>query len=417
MSGRSRSAGSGDEPVLSVSELTDHIKAVLEGTFPALWVAGEISDLSRPRSGHIYFALKDDSAQIRGVMWRSSVTKLNFDLEDGQSVLAYGNVEVYAPRGTYQLVVSKVQPQGIGALQLAFEQLKAKLYAEGLFDLDRKRSLPPIPRRIAIVTSPSGAALQDFLQAAANRKTPCEIIVIPANVQGVGASESIVAGIRAAHKLRPRPDVLIVGRGGGSLEDLWCFNEEPVVRALAASEIPTVSAVGHEIDVTLSDFAADVRALTPTDAATRVLLDHSALVATTRDSFRRLVQSLHERIEAERRQLQAISQRPIIRKPLEFVHRRSRELDELDARLDRAVSNRLRLGRQQLQGYAATLSALSPLGVLSRGYSITSDSQGAPITDASLLKVGDQVTTRLKQGEFESTVQAVRVPPTSLEQR
>lgn len=390
---------------VSVSELTGHIKAVVEGTFPSLWVAGEISDLSRPSSGHLYFTLKDASAQIRAVMWRTVAQRLPFKLADGQSVLCLGNVEVYAARGSYQIVVRKIQPQGVGALQLAFTELQAKLYAEGLFDAERKRTLPSVPKRIAIVTSPSGAAIRDFLQAAQNRQTPTEIIVIPAIVQGQGAAASIVAGLRAAHALRPRPDVLIVCRGGGSLEDLWCFNEEPVVRALAASRIPTVSAIGHEIDVTLCDFAADVRALTPTDAATCVLPDGEALRRGIADARNRLVHLMRSRIESERQTLIALSERPSLAKPREIIHTRYRELDEIESRINRAIANGLRINRDQLQRYAASLSALSPLNVLARGYSVTMTPDGQTLTSASALTSGTRVRTRLANGEFNSIVE------------
>ncbi|MGB7344038.1 MAG: exodeoxyribonuclease VII large subunit, partial [Pirellulaceae bacterium] len=284
------------ERAISVSDLTLHIKAMVEELFPPLWVAGEISDLVRARSGHVYFTLKDDASQIRAVMWRSSAERLNFDMEDGQAVLCFGNLEVYAPRGTYQLVVRKAQPQGIGALQLAFQKLQAKLAAEGLFAAERKRPLPEFPRRIGIVTSPTGAAVRDFLQAAANRFRGVEIVVIPALVQGQGAAKSIVGAIRAAHQLQPPLDVLVVSRGGGSLEDLWCFNEEPVVRAIAESDLPTVSAVGHEIDVTLADLAADVRALTPTDAATHVLPDGRRLISAYQNLSLRLHRSMRNQV-------------------------------------------------------------------------------------------------------------------------
>ncbi len=401
----SLTASSAAAAAISVSELTGHIKAVVEGTFPAVWVAGEISDLSRPRSGHIYFTLKDDGAQIRGVIWRGVATRLAFDLSDGQSVLCCGDVEVYAPRGTYQIVVRKLQPQGVGALQLAFERLQAKLFAEGIFDVARKRSLPRMPKRIAIVTSTSGAAIRDFLQAAANRQISTEIVVIPASVQGQDAVASVVSGIVAAHKLTPRPDVLIVCRGGGSLEDLWCFNEEPVVRALAASRIPTVSAIGHEIDVTLCDFAADVRALTPTDAATRVLPDAESLKGMVVDYSRRLTHALRSQVDVQRRHLTILAERPSLGKPYEMIQSRFRLLDELENRADRAIASHLRLGQERLQRYAASLSALSPLSVLARGYSVTTKNRGVAITDASTLASGDHIRTQLYIGEIHSVVQ------------
>ena len=394
-----------DQPhAVSVSELTGHIKAILEGTFPSIWVAGEISDLSRPRSGHLYFTLKDDSAQIRGVIWRGTATRMKHDVEEGQAVLCFGDVEVYGVRGTYQLVVRRIQPQGLGALQLAFQQLQAKLHAEGLFAAERKRALPRFPRRIGLLTSPNGAAVRDFLEAAANRWKGVEIIVIPALVQGSGAAQSIVSGIKSAHKIRPRLDVLVVSRGGGSLEDLWCFNEERVVRAVAASKIPTVSAVGHEIDVTLCDMAADVRALTPTDGATCVLPDARLLDRSVMDLSRRLQRSVRGAIESRRSRLDAVGSRSTLRKPHEIIHLRSRLLDELDARGRRAMLGKLKLGRAGLATSAASLSALSPLNVLTRGYSVTLDANGRAIDNADSVKAGDTIRTKLNQGEIESVV-------------
>jgi exodeoxyribonuclease VII large subunit len=394
-----------DQPhAVSVSELTGHIKAILEGTFPSIWVAGEISDLSRPRSGHLYFTLKDDHAQIRGVIWRTAAARMKHDVKEGQAVLCFGDVEVYGARGTYQLVIRRVQPQGVGALQLAFQQLQAKLYAEGLFAAERKKPLPRFPNRIGLLTSPNGAAVRDFLEAAANRWKGVEIIVIPALVQGQGAAQSIVSGIKAAHRIQPKLDVLVVSRGGGSLEDLWCFNEEPVVRAVAASNIPTVSAVGHEIDVTLCDMAADVRALTPTDAATRVLPDARLLDQSVIDLNRRLLRSARGSIDSRRSRLNALATRSTLRKPHEIIHLRSRLLDELDARGRRAMFGKLKLGRAGLATAAASLSALSPLNVLTRGYSVTLDANGHAIDNANTVKVGDTIRTRLNKGEIESVV-------------
>lgn len=394
-----------DQPhSVSVSELTGHIKAILEGTFPSIWVAGEISDLSRPRSGHLYFTLKDDHAQIRGVIWRSTAARMKQPIEEGQAVLCFGDVEVYGARGTYQLVVRRVQTQGVGSLQLAFQQLQAKLHAEGLFAAERKKLLPRFPNRIGLVTSPNGAAVRDFLEAAANRWMGVEIIVIPALVQGRGATESILSAIEAAHRVVPKLDVLVVSRGGGSLEDLWCFNEESVVRAVAKSTIPTVSAVGHEIDITLCDLAADARALTPTDGATRVIPDANLLTRSVADLNRRLQRTINASIESRRTRLNAIASRSALRKPHELVHERSRLLDELDARGRRAMFAKLKLGRASLATAAAALSALSPLDVLTRGYSVTMNDENEAINNAANVNVGDTIRTRLNQGEIESVV-------------
>ncbi|TWU59899.1 Exodeoxyribonuclease 7 large subunit [Rubripirellula tenax] len=392
---------------VSVSELTHHIKAILEGTFPSIWVAGEISDLSRPRSGHLYFTLKDETSHIRGVIWRGTASRLDVDLADGQSVFCFGDVEVYAARGTYQLVIRQVQLQGLGALQKRFLDLQAKLDAEGIFAAQRKRMLPRCPRRIGVITSQSGAAIRDFLQAASSRFRGVEIVVIPAVVQGPTAAASIVAAIKQAHRYAPALDALILTRGGGSLEDLWCFNEEPVVRAVAASRIPTVSAVGHEIDVTLCDMAADVRALTPTDAATRVLPDAKMFDRSVTELSRRLDRSMRQSIDSRRLRLNQIASRTGFRKPHEIVHLRSRYLDELDARARRAMFTKLRLDAAKLATQAASLSALSPLSVLTRGYSVTLDAVGNAIESTDVVNVGDTIRTRVHRGEIESVVKSL----------
>ena len=402
----STSKTSHDTP-LSVAELTLQIKSTLEQPFQRVWVAGELTDVSRPRSGHVYFTLKDEHAQLRGVMWRSVAQRCVFDLDDGQRVLCFGNVEVYPPRGTYQLIVRKCQPEGMGALQLAFLQLQTRLAEEGLFDPERKRPLPRLPRRVAIVTSPSGAAVRDFLQAAAMRHAGVEIVIVPATVQGVGGAESVVQGIAAAHRLRPLPDVLIVSRGGGSLEDLWSFNEEIVVRALAASRIPTVSAVGHEVDVTLSDMAADVRALTPTDAASRVLPDRLTFLTHLDSLGTRLRRHLWDRAARYRHQLDSLSSRPVLARPHEVVRHHSRRVDELDAQGRRAMWQRWRRAESRLQAVAAAQTALSPLAVLARGYSVTQTDDGRVIRSVDQVAPGDLIRTRVDDGEILSTAEKV----------
>ena len=252
-------------PILTVSQLTRQIKDAVEGNFPIAWVLGEVTNCTRAGSGHVYLTLKDDSAQMRAVIWRNTAARLRFDVHDGLEVVAVGPVEVYEARGTYQLVVEQLLPQGIGALELAFRQLCEKLSAEGLFARERKRAVPRFPRRIALITSPTGAAVRDMLQVITRRWMAARIIIVPVAVQGEGAAAQIAAALRSVHLL-PDVDVVITGRGGGSLEDLWAFNEEIVARAIHACRIPVVSAVGHEIDVTVADLVADVRALTPSEA-------------------------------------------------------------------------------------------------------------------------------------------------------
>lgn len=393
------------ERVLSVSQLTAQLKDVVESTFSSVWVAGEISNFSRPQSGHCYFTLKDDAAQLRAVIWRTAASRLKFDLHDGLEVVCRGSLDVYPPRGSYQMVVSEIEPRGIGALELALRKLREKFAAEGLFDADRKRPLPPFPKRIGFVTSPTGAAIHDFLQVLKRRWTGVEVFVFPAKVQGAGAAEEIAAGIKLANRMRPSLDVLVVGRGGGSLEDLWAFNEEPVVRAIAASRIPTVSAVGHEIDVTLADLVADVRALTPTEAAERVVpssSDVSALVRSLRDRIHR---SLLVKFANYRQRLDALSTRPALARPLDAVHNQSRVVDELGTRLHGSMKLSVRDRQQRLAAVSGKLASLSPLAVLGRGYSLTQDAKsGRLVTAARQLKVGQEIRTRLGEGVVISTV-------------
>jgi exodeoxyribonuclease VII large subunit len=394
---------------LSVSQLTAQIKNALEGEFPDVWVAGEVSNYSRPQSGHCYFTLKDDQAQIRAVMWRSAVARLKFELADGLDVICHGHIDVYAPRGSYQLVIDELQPKGVGALELALRKLREKLAGEGLFDPVRKRKLPTFPRRLAFVTSPTGAAIHDFLQVLRRRWGGVDVLVIPARVQGDGAAQEIAAGIRAANRLSPPPDVLVVGRGGGSLEDLWAFNEEPVVRAIAASKIPTVSAVGHEIDVTLSDLAADVRALTPSEAAERVVPAVEEITARILGYQQRLRHAAHRRVMLLRARYDGVaSQRPY-RRPFDMIHDRSRRLDELALHSNRAIRELLRDHEGRLATMAGKMESLSPLAVLARGYTITQEAEtGAVVRAASELSVGQEIVTRFAAGEATSRVESVR---------
>lgn len=394
------------EAVWSVGQLTAQLKDLLESSFPAVWVSGEISNFSRPSSGHCYFTLKDDQAQIRAVMWRGTATKLKFDVHDGLEVVCFGAVDVYAPRGSYQLVVSKLEPKGIGALELALRKLKEKLAKEGLFDHERKRPLPRFPRRIAFVTSPTGAAVRDFLEVLRRRWSGADVLVVPTRVQGDGAAKEIAAAIAKVNALDLGVDVMVVGRGGGSLEDLWCFNEEPVVRAVAGSRIPVISAVGHEIDVTLCDLAADVRALTPSEAAELVLPAQAEIQAAVDERRRRLVAALRNKAITARQRLTQLGERRVFRAPTEWIRDRAQRLDDLSMRTARAMKHRLQLQRTKLDAWAGKLESLSPLGVLARGYSVTQRADdGTLVREVEQVRAGDLIRTRLGQGEILSRVE------------
>lgn len=386
--------------VLSVSELTAELKELVEESFAQVWVVGEISGLSRPASGHVYLVLKDDQAQIRAVLWRSTAARLRFELEDGLEVVCRGRLEVYAPRGTYQLIIEHVEPRGLGALERAFRRLYERLAREGLFDQARKRRLPALVRRIAVVTSPSGAAIHDFLQVLARRWGGAQVLIVPSRVQGEGAAAELAAALAAVNRLRPPPDCVVLTRGGGSLEDLWAFNEEVLVRAIVASRVPVVSAVGHEIDVTLSDLAADVRALTPSHAAELLAPEAEELLARLRETQKRLALAARALASAARSRLDALASHRAFRRPYERIHDLAIRLDEWALRLRQGVSHHLVAARRQADALGARLEALSPLAVLKRGYSITRRAaDGRIVCDAAELAPGEQISTRFARGE------------------
>ncbi|MBI5378728.1 MAG: exodeoxyribonuclease VII large subunit [Nitrospirae bacterium] len=433
--------------IFTVSALTRLLRESLEEAFPDVWVEGEVSNLRVPQSGHCYFTLKDEGAQIRAVFFRNASRLLRFELLDGLAVIARGRVSVYAPRGEYQIVVEYLEPKGIGALQLAFEQLKERLAREGLFDPERKRPLPMLPRRVGIVTSPTGAALRDMLQILERRYANLEILIYPVPVQGASAAPAIAQAVAELGE-RGDLDVLIVGRGGGSLEDLWAFNEEIVARAIAACSVPVISAVGHETDFTIADFVADLRAPTPSAAAELVIgrkEDLAATVATQRqrlalafrrrfegwrlrlqgemralpdvgralDRFRQRLDELQERLaEAPGRRFAQLRERLATRRGrLEYQSPRARlerlrlALGEMRKGIRMAVTQRLRLARKEWEGVSLRLDALSPLAVLARGYSITRrvPSQ-AVVRDASEVSPGEEVAICLHRGGLRCEV-------------
>ena len=402
------SAAPSPQRPLSVSELTAQIKDLLEAAFPEIWVAGEISNFARPQSGHCYLTLKDDRSQLRAVMWRGVAARLRFEPQDGMEVVCRGHVDLYAARGSYQLVIADIVPQGVGALELALRQLREKLTREGLFDPARKRPLPRFVRRIAVVTSPTGAAIRDFLQVLGRRWRGADVLVVPVRVQGEGAAAEIAAAIQTVNRLATPIDCLVVTRGGGSMEDLWAFNEEPVVQAIAASTIPVVSAVGHEIDVTLSDLVADLRALTPSEAAELVAPAAEELVAELRQVERRLAVALRSRAEAARSRLDGIAGSVVFRRPFQRVFELSRRLDDLGGRATRAVRGLVRLARQRTDTVAGRLESLSPLAVLGRGYSLTQRAaDGRLIRSADELSPGEEIITRFAHGQAASRVERV----------
>jgi len=403
-----------ERPIATPSEINRRVKQLIEAEFDDLWVRGEISNFTRAASGHLYFSLKDPGAQLRCVMWKGSAQRLRFQPADGVEVEIRGKLSVYEPRGEYQLVAAEMAPAGLGALYVALEALKKKLSAEGLFDPARKREIPSFPCVVGLVTSPTGAAIRDLIRVA-RRRWPClRLVLAPTRVQGEGSAAEIARAIELMNAWGV-PEVLIIGRGGGSMEDLWAFNEEVVVRAIAASRIPTVSAVGHEVDVTLADLAADVRAATPSNAAELVVPDAREWTERVQRLGRQLNRGILENLRLRRRKIESITATHGFKRPRDFLAQQSQRVDDLSRRLamaterrltdagrraadlDRrrvpALRNRLAQSRARLERLSAQLGSLDPTAVLSRGYALVlRGSDSGAVTTASALKPEDRLT-------------------------
>jgi exodeoxyribonuclease VII large subunit len=393
---------------MSVSEVTARVKEQLETRFADVWVAGEVSNLTRASSGHVYLSLKDEAALLRAVIWRGTATQLAIDPADGLQVVCHGRLEVYPPRGTYQLTIDRLHALGTGTLEAQLRRLRDALDREGLFAPARKRPIPAFPRRIALVTSPTGAAIADFLTALFARWKGSEVIVVPSRVQGAGAAEEIAAALAAAARIVPPVDVIALVRGGGSLEDLWAFNEEPLVRAVAASPIPVVSGVGHEIDVTLADLAADLRALTPTDAAARVSPDGPQVAAAVASLGLRLQAGLGRRVTLARERVVQLARSRIFADPSRVVRDRRLALDQQAARLRRLAGAAVARGRERLAAAAGRLEAGSPLHLLARGWSVTTRTDDrTPLRSVTGLRAGDEIMTQLADGRLWSRLERI----------
>jgi len=370
-------------------------------------VTGEISNLSRPASGHLYLTLKDSEAQLKAVIWRSTAARLKFQLNDGLDVVVHGKLTIYAKQGSYQLVIDRVEPKGVGALELAFRQLKEKLQRLGWFAEERKKALPRFPRRIGLVTSATGAAIRDMLRIIPRRWPAADILLCPVPVQGDSAAPQIADAIRLLNQAQA-VDVMIVGRGGGSLEDLWAFNEEVVAAAIFQSQIPVISAVGHEVDFTIADFVADRRAATPSEAAEIVVPDQGEIRSLVSTRLRHLTVRVHERLGAARKQLAQLAQRRVLRQPLSYIRELEQRLDQLGDRARRAIRVRLDRSRARMDRDGGQLGSLSPLNVLGRGYSLTRKAASPKLLRSAVdVSVGEQIVTRLCHGELTSRVESV----------
>ncbi len=388
--------------IYSVGEITRTIKLLIEENIPTLWIEGEVSNFKPHYSGHFYFTLKDSVSQISAVMWSSRATKINFDLEDGMLVQALGNVRLWEKSGRYQFDVLRIQPAGIGQLQMAFERLKQKLQTEGLFDPEHKKILPPYPHKIGIVTSSTGAAIKDIINVLKRRAPHVEIIVRSAKVQGEGSAEDIAEAIREFNRYK-NVDILIVGRGGGSLEDLWPFNEEVVARAIYESEIPVVSAVGHEIDFTIADFVADLRAPTPSAAAELVVPDYHELRNKIIEYYKRLYSGMEDRIEYNREKIIFFQKSYGMRRPDDLIRQYMVQIDDINLRISQGVKNLLLRKSEYVNQMSHRLTNLNPKKVLERGYSI-SYIDGEIIKNAGQVTAGRELETQLFKGIVTSIV-------------
>jgi exodeoxyribonuclease VII large subunit len=397
--------------IYSVTELTRNIRVILEDAFPQVWVEGEVSNFTQHTSGHMYFTLKDEQSQLSCVIFRSVNQKIKFKIQNGIQLISLGRISVYDKRGTYQLYIEKLEPKGLGALELAFQQLKEKLFKEGLFEKEHKLPIPFLPTRIGIVTSPTGAAIRDILNVSGRRFSNVEIIINPVKVQGKGAAEEIAAAIGEFNSLnktsfKSNPiDAMIVGRGGGSLEDLWAFNEEIVARAIYDSEIPIISAVGHQIDYTISDLVADLRAATPSAAAELLIPRKEELKRRIEAVVEKLSNILSRKIELLKEKVRTLEKSYVLREPLNLFRQTQQRIDELEKALRLGLKVLLDAKRQELGIFSGKLDALSPLAVLSRGYSITMRlKDGKALKDPKEVKRGQKIRTRLSKGEFISKV-------------
>lgn len=393
--------------VFSVSDFTRSVRFLLEERFSSVWVEGEICNFKWHSSGHMYFSLKDEQSQVQCVMFKRENQGLGFELRDGMQIVCGGRVSVYGPRGQYQLYAEKIEPKGAGALQLRFEQLKEKLKNEGLFDEAHKVNIPYLPRTIGIVTSKDGAALRDILHVLDRRFSGVEIFIDPVAVQGNGAAEEIACALDDFNRAFP-VDVLIVTRGGGSLEDLWAFNEEIVARAIYRSEIPVISAVGHEIDFTIADFVADLRAATPSAAAEIVMPVKEELASTINDLGTRASLACLSLVKGLRQELKRLSANRVMRDPLAVFEIRSQRLDELTRTLSQTFSAFIRFQKQAVAGILGRLEALGPASTLARGFSVSLKIPKEKVVRSSAeLKVGERVKTLLKRGFFISEVKEI----------
>ena len=393
-----------EERIYTVSEISREIRRVIEQFIPPVWVEGEISNYSISRAGHIYFALKDENALINCVVWRSVAGSIPFQLTGGMRVIVRGDIITYAAQSQYQINVMEIRAAGLGSLYLAFEALKQKLSAEGLFAPELKKPLPQFPKRVGVITSLSGAAVQDILHISRRRNPAVELVIFPAQVQGEKAADTIIAGIQTFNRLN-NIDFIILARGGGSIEDLWAFNEEKLVRAIAGSRLPVVSAVGHEVDFTLADFVADFRAPTPSAAAEMTIPESVMIQSRLNTLTRNICQRVSELYRQQRQTFDNLVSRIKTKNPVELIHQRYQRLDELDRRMSLSIIQRLQHSKLHLEKFTSTIQALNPKRVLQRGYSIVYLRPTTTIVSSiKQVQGGQELEIEVADGRYDATV-------------
>jgi len=392
-----------NEKIYSVSEITTIIKEILEANIGKIWIEGEISNLSIPASGHVYFTLKDEHNQVKVAFFRASQRKLGFELKEGQKIKVFGRISIYGKKSEYQIIAEQIENLGLGDLLLEFEKLKKKLEAEGLFDQAHKRPIPSFPNKIGVITSETGAALRDILHIVTRRYKNVEIQIYPVLVQGDEAAGQIITAINDMNEMA-QADVLILARGGGSMEDLWAFNDEKLAHAIYESKIPVISAVGHQIDFTIADFVADLRAPTPSAAAELVVPDSGELYENIVSYRKRLESLLDNLVERYVEKLDRLEKSYAFKMPFEMYTEYLQKLDDLTLDMDRSITDKLKLTIDSVKALKEKLTILNPLNILKKGYAVVYDEKGSILKDASHAKPGDRIKAKLYKGEIKAIV-------------
>lgn len=393
-----------DDKIWTITEVNSAVKTVLEGALVSFWMEAEIGTMTVHSSGHVYMVLKDEKSQIKAVIWKGAQLAKALKLATGSKLEVFGNITVYEPRGEYQFTIRDIRPLGIGALQKKFEEIKNKLQKEGLFESSRKKKIPMLPRKIGIITSPTGAAIQDFLNIINRRFPNISIQIYPSAVQGVGAEKELIKGLHFFNRVSPKADVIVLMRGGGSMEDLWAFNDEALVREIASSKIPVISAVGHEIDFTISDFVADLRVPTPSAAAELVIAKQDELTEKIKNLSSKLVNFVQLFIERGKRAIEKLAGSYVLKDPLRMIFERQQMIDELRTKLKHIVSLKYERDNTKLQSLISKLQTLNPTSVLGRGYSILINDKTNSIITSPDIETGSAVTAILKEGQLQLEV-------------